>query len=156
MQSSIEIKFFSQGESIVDQKLKQLEGIEKSTSVQSNLYSPNKTKQDNTPDVIVAPRSIEALECIDEIHDSQQKKMNEGMPGLKTDLEYWTRANYLPVQMSTVINLASMDARRHKERLENQLTENDFFTSADALKDLEKIKRRFNIEIDEDHFNSDP
>ena len=58
--------------------------------------------------------------------------------------------------MSTVINLASMDARRHKERLENQLTENDFFTSADALKDLEKIKRRFNIEIDEDHFNSDP
>ena len=58
--------------------------------------------------------------------------------------------------MTTVVNLASMDARRHKERIENQLSEQDFFTSADALKDLEKIKRRFNIEIDEDHFNSDP
>lgn len=35
------------------------------------------------------------------------------------------------------------------------LTEEDFFTNKDFLKDLDKIKRRYNIEIDDEFFNSD-
>ena len=57
--------------------------------------------------------------------------------------------------MDTILNLAIIDARNEKERKENQLTEADFFTNIDAMKNLEKIKRRYNIEIDDDFLNSD-
>jgi len=51
--------------------------------------------------------------------------------------------------------LAIMDARRTEERLGNQLTEADFFTKGQALKDLERIRKRYNIQIDQQLFNSD-
>ena len=35
------------------------------------------------------------------------------------------------------------------------MSEKDFFTNVDAFKDLDRIKKRYNIEIDDDHFNSD-
>ena len=57
--------------------------------------------------------------------------------------------------MDTILNLAIIDARNEKERKENQLTEADFFTNIDAMKNLEKIKRRYNIEIDDDFLKSD-
>ena len=77
------------------------------------------------------------------------------MPMLKDELEYWAKSNYMPCQMDSVISLAIMDARHKQEKKKNELTEEDFFTNVDAMKDLEKIKSRFNIEIDDDFFNSD-
>ena len=35
------------------------------------------------------------------------------------------------------------------------MSEKDFFTNIDAFKDLDRIKKRYNIEIDDEHFNSD-
>ena len=77
------------------------------------------------------------------------------MPLLKDHLEYWAKFNYLPKKMNSIISLAIMDAKNNQEKKDNQLTEEDFFTLDDQIENLNKIKRRFNIEIDDDFFNSD-
>ena len=77
------------------------------------------------------------------------------MPLLKDNLEYWAKYNYLPKKMNSIISLAIMDARNEQERKDNQLTEEDFFTNDDQIENLKKIKRRYNIEIDDEFFNSD-
>ena len=74
---------------------------------------------------------------------------------LKDDLDYWVKTNYLPSHMDTVVSLAILDAKRAEEKRQNQFDEKDFFTGMDALRDLDRIKKRYNIEIDDDHFNSD-
>ena len=57
--------------------------------------------------------------------------------------------------MDTVVCLAILDAKRADEKRQNQFCEKDFFTGVDALRDLDRIKKRYNIEIDDAHFNSD-
>ena len=57
--------------------------------------------------------------------------------------------------MDTVVSLAILDAKRAEEKRQNQFNEKDFFTGVDALRDLDRIKKRYNIEIDDNHFNSD-
>ena len=74
---------------------------------------------------------------------------------LKDDLDYWVKTNYLPSHMDTVVSLAILDAKRAEEKRQNQFNEKDFFTGVDALRDLDRIKKRYNIEIDDNHFNSD-
>ena len=77
------------------------------------------------------------------------------MPMLQDNLDTYAKLNTEPCQMGTLLSLAVMDARNAKEKKDNMLTEEDFFTNADALKSLEHIKKRFNIKIDEEFFNSD-
>jgi len=54
-----------------------------------------------------------------------------------------------------MVNLAIMDVRRAQEKKDNELTEDDFFTKEEAMNELDRLKLRFNIAIDSDHFNSD-
>lgn len=112
-------------------------------------------RQADIPAIIQSTQSIKSLECIDEIHDSQNQKLQMGMPMLKEELEYWAKTNYMPCQMDSVINLAVMDARTKQEREENQLTEDDFFTPKESKNERERIMHRFKIEIDDEFFNSD-
>lgn len=97
------------------------------------------------PDIIQSQYSVDALECIDEIHDTQNKKLNIGMPILQDNLDFYAKLNTEPCQMDTLLSLAVMDARNAQEKKDNMLTEEDFFTNADAMKSLEHIKKRFNI-----------
>ena len=77
------------------------------------------------------------------------------MPVLKDDLDHWAKSNYLPSHMDTVVCLAILDAERAEEKQKNKLSEKDFLTNVEAFKDLDRIKKRYNIEIDDEHFNSD-
>lgn len=77
------------------------------------------------------------------------------MPHLHDMLKYWAQSNYEPSQPETMINLAIMDVRRAQEKKDNELTEDDFFTKEEAMNELDRLKLRFNIAIDSDHFNSD-
>ena len=107
----------------MDKKVAQLQAIElagsKSMAVEQS--SP-------VPEILQSEHSVAALEAIDEIHNQQNIKLQSGMPMLKDSLAYWAKSNYLPCQMETVMSLAALDARRKDERLENQLTEEDFYT----------------------------
>ena len=40
--------------------------------------------------------SIKALECIDEIHEGQNLRLSRGMPMLKSELDNWSKINYVP------------------------------------------------------------
>ena len=151
MQSSIEKKVMNQGPSLFDKKIQALAKLDTSQDVTAAVSK----KVQSIPDIIQAKHSIDALECIDEIHESQNEKLQLGMPLLKDNLEYWAKYNYLPKKMNSIISLAIMDARNEQERKDNQLTEEDFFTNDDQIENLKKIKRRYNIEIDDEFFNSD-
>ena len=58
------------------------------------------------PKVIKCETSIQALECIDEIHEESHDNLKMGLPMLKNELEHWGRVNYLPCQMDSIMNLA--------------------------------------------------
>ena len=77
------------------------------------------------------------------------------MPMLKGDLEKWSKINYMPVKLDSIMSLAIMDARRLEERKAVIAEREDFYTAADQMKNLNRIKERFNIKLDEEHFNSD-
>ncbi len=77
------------------------------------------------------------------------------MPMLKGDLETWSKINYMPVKLDSIMSLAIMDARRLEERKAVIAEREDFYTAADQMKNLNRIKERFNIKLDEEHFNSD-
>jgi len=74
---------------------------------------------------------------------------------LKGDLETWSKINYMPVKLDSIMSLAIMDARRLEERKAVIAEREDFYTAADQMKNLNRIKERFNIKLDEEHFNSD-
>ena len=71
------------------------------------------------PDIIQCENSLTAQECIDEIHETRNQRLAQGMPMLKDDLEYWAKTNYLPSQMDTVVCLAILDATRAEEKRQN-------------------------------------
>ena len=74
---------------------------------------------------------------------------------LKGDLETWSKINYMPVKLDSIMSLAIRDARRLEERKAVIAEREDFYTAADQMKNLNRIKERFNIKLDEEHFNSD-
>ena len=140
------------GQSLFDRKIDALSKLDTSFNAEK---LPKKCEDDDVPQIVQTQNSTEALDFIDEIHDKQQKKLELGLPKLYDSLDKWSKSNKDPCYMDTIMSLAIIDARNEKQRKDNQLTEDDFFTNIDALKSLEKIKRRYNIEIDDDFLNSD-
>ena len=79
-----------------------------------NMSPQEKEIIDSMPSIIKHNSSVLALDNIDQIHDSQNKKLQQGMPLLREELDWWAKANYLPCQMDTVLSLAIIDARNQE------------------------------------------
>ena len=61
----------------------------------------------------------------------------------------------MPAKLDAVMGFAIMDARLKKEKEDNQMTEADFYTAKDQKDELHRLQIRHNMEIDNEHFNSD-
>ena len=57
--------------------------------------------------------------------------------------------------MDKILRLSLLDKRRKDEKYENQLAAANFITKEEAQTELNRIKKRYNIVIDKDFFNTD-
>ena len=96
-----------------------------------------------------------AQDLIDEIHESQNYRMQKGIPFMKQDFKFWVKDNYDPRQPEILLNLAIMDALKREEKHKNLFSENDFLTPRDQLKIINDIMTRFRINVDKELLQKD-
>ena len=68
----------------------------------------------------------------------------------------WVRRNEQPCNMDIMLRVSLIDARKKEEQSMKLTNEEDFYSREETFHELERIKKRYNIEIDEKFFNSDP